>query len=547
MDLSILIPARNEMYLPNTVEDILKNRRAKSEIIIVLDGQWPVEPLPDHPAVSLIYHSESIGQRAATNEAARLSRAKFIMKLDAHCSVDEGFDLKLMQDCEPDWTVIPRMYNLHVFDWECKKCGHRWYMGPTPTSCDKCDNTVDFVRRLVWEKRKNRYSDHWRFDSDLKFQYWRGYGKRPELKGKYIADTMSSIGACFFMHRERFWEIEGLDEGHGSWGQVGTEVACKSWLSGGRQVVNKKTWFAHMFRTRKDFSFPYPLSGKQVSRARKHSKKLWLGNSWPRAKHDLDWLINKFAPVPGWENLPPARVRRSPSKEIVYYTDNRPEERILRICREQLARCVRGKGIPVVTVSQVPIDFGHNIVMPLPRCVLSLYRQVLAGLKAAKADIIFLIEHDLIYHPCHFDIEPPDGKTFFYNRNRWALCSETGKAVFYQTNVPSLMCAHRDLLIEHYSRAVKLTEGNGSPKTSKYGFAPPRGLPKDQQVGRYKTWMSEHPCIDIRHNNTFTRRRMDKSQFRSERSCRGWTEADEIPFWGKTLGRFDEFLYDQIK
>jgi len=39
-------------------------------------------------------------------------------------------------------------------------------------------------------------------------------------------------------------ELEGLDERHGFWGQFGTEISCKSWLSGGRQVVNKKTWFA---------------------------------------------------------------------------------------------------------------------------------------------------------------------------------------------------------------------------------------------------------------------------------------------------------------
>jgi hypothetical protein len=37
---------------------------------------------------------------------------------------------------------------------------------------------------------------------------------------------------------------------------------------------------------------------------------------------------------------------------------------------------------------------------------------------------------------------------------------------------------------------------------------------------------------------------MNKSQFRSERSCRGWTEADEVPYWGKIGGRFYEFLRD---
>ncbi len=38
MDLSILIPARNEMFLKPTVLDVIKNRRARTEIIVVCDG-----------------------------------------------------------------------------------------------------------------------------------------------------------------------------------------------------------------------------------------------------------------------------------------------------------------------------------------------------------------------------------------------------------------------------------------------------------------------------------------------------------------------------
>ena len=243
MDLSVLIPSRCEMFLQRTIEDILSNIEGNTEIIVVCDGLWPDPPVKDHPRVTLIYHSKSVGQRAATNEAAGLSNAKYIMKCDAHCSFDKGFDVKLMADCEPDWTVVPRMYNLHAFNWKCLKCGNETYQGPTPTSCEKCDNTTDFERKMIWKPRLNRKSDFMRFDTDLKFQYWGALGKRPEYQGD-IADTMSLLGACWFLERERYWELDGLDEDHGSWGQMGTEIACKSWLSGGRLVTNKKTWFA---------------------------------------------------------------------------------------------------------------------------------------------------------------------------------------------------------------------------------------------------------------------------------------------------------------
>jgi len=107
VDLSVLIPSRNEMFLAKTIENVLSNIRGDTEIIAVCDGSWPDPPIQDDPRVTLIHVSKPIGQRAATNEAARLSRAKFIMKLDAHCKVDEGFDIKLMADIQYDWTIVP--------------------------------------------------------------------------------------------------------------------------------------------------------------------------------------------------------------------------------------------------------------------------------------------------------------------------------------------------------------------------------------------------------------------------------------------------------
>ena len=124
-DLSIIIPARNEEFLQQTIDNILENIRGDTEIIVILDGYWPAKGIPINPKVHVIHHQESIGQRQGVNQGARMSEAKYIMKADAHCAFDEGFDVKLMADCEPDWTVIPRMYNLHAFDWVCPQCKRR--------------------------------------------------------------------------------------------------------------------------------------------------------------------------------------------------------------------------------------------------------------------------------------------------------------------------------------------------------------------------------------------------------------------------------------
>lgn len=208
MNLSILIPARNEMFLTKTIQNVLENIRGDSEIIVVCDGNWPDPPIPDDPRVHAIYHSIPIGQRAAVNEAAKLSRAKFVMKLDAHCSVGPGFDEILTAECEYDWTIVPRMYNLHAFDWECQNCKARIYQGPKPSKCEKCEGT-EFEMVILWKEKHNPTSDFMRFDRNLHFQYWTAYKKRPEAQGD-LAETMSILGACYLMHRERFWELGGI-------------------------------------------------------------------------------------------------------------------------------------------------------------------------------------------------------------------------------------------------------------------------------------------------------------------------------------------------
>ena len=125
-DLSILIPARNEMFLTRTVEDILANIEADTEIIIVLDGQWSNPPIPQHERVNVICLAQSIGQRAATNLACRLSKAKYVMKCDAHCSFDKGFDRKMIEAFKVagnNVTMVPVMRNLWAFDWKCLSKG----------------------------------------------------------------------------------------------------------------------------------------------------------------------------------------------------------------------------------------------------------------------------------------------------------------------------------------------------------------------------------------------------------------------------------------
>lgn len=577
-DLSVIIPARNEEFLQRTIDDILANAEGDTEVIAILDGYWSEPGIKDHPKVTLIHHEVSIGQRAATNEGARISQAKYIMKADAHCMFDKGFDIKLMADCEYDWTVIPRMYVLDAFHWICEQCRKEWtQQGPRPTECDKCKNTTDFEKRIIWKIKRRKRTDYMWFDTDLRIKYFdrpglKGYGSDINAtKKKYshkirdwtkgdITDVMCGIGACWFLHRERYFELGGMDEGHGSWGQMAVELACKSWLSGGRHVVNKKTWFAHLPRTQKGFSWPYPNPVEAQEHARAYSKNLWFNNKWEGRKHDIDWLINKFAPLPGWDgwmqglctshspsispNLPGRDKLKNEtiSKGLVYYTDNNLDQKIMRICQKQLQKATNGNKI--VSVSLNPIDFGDvNIRLFLKHGYLTMFKQILAGLKLLDTDIVFLVEHDILYASEHFSFIPPKKDVFYYNENTYKLDYETGQALFYYCKQTSGLCAYRELLIEHYQKRVKMVEEIGFSR--KMGFEPGTHG-RAERVDNYKSeaWMSKVPNVDIRHGTNLTQSRWSESEFRNKKSCRGWKLTDGIPYWGITKGRFDEFLFE---
>lgn len=555
--LSIVIPARNEMFLKRTVEEIIKNMRGdKTEIIAICDGNWPDPPLDDHPKVTLIHHSVSVGQRAAANEAAKLSRAKYIMKVDAHCSFDEGFDVKMMSMMQDNWTVVPIMRNLHAFDWRCNKCGDTRYQGPTPTNCPKCDNTIDFEKDIKWIGKGNPQSTSYCFDPEPHFQYFVDFKSRPEYKESRnktsMTETMSLQGSCFMCTRDKWFELELCDETFGSWGSQGIEVAVKTWLSGGRVLCNHTTWYSHMFRTQGgDFGFPWPCSGRQVSHAKKYAKDLFFNNKWPKAIYPLSWLIEKFWPVQGWkqEDLDalksveiPRVEAKVPTIGILYYTDNRLDEKIMATCREQLVKAAKGKKI--VSVSLQPIDFGENLVLPLERGHLTMFKQILAGLEKLDTDVVYMCEHDVIYPEEHFEFVPPKQDVYYYDENWWKVRNTDGQALFFRAKQLSGCCAYRELLINHYKLRIERVEREGSYNRS-MGFEPGcHWPPKGIDFSKAEAWWAKKPHVDIRHENTITPGRFRPEQYRNPNSILEWKLSDEVPGWGRTKDRFQEFLDD---
>lgn len=220
------------------------------------------------------------------------------------------------------------------------------------------------------------------------------------------------------------------------------------------------------------------------------------------------------------------------TKGLVYYTShNCSEEIILRVQRNLL----EVSEYPIVSVSLKPIRFGINIVLNLEQSPLTMYKQILKGLETIDTDIVFLVEHDVLYPKCHFEFTPPTKDKFYYNLNWWKVRVTDGQAIQWKAVQVSGLCAYRELLIEHYKERVRRTKRRFS---NRVGFEPglhqfPRGIDNYQ----LETWWSDEPCLDISHGTNVT-----KTRFALNDRLENVILSDTVPFWGQTKGRFDEFL-----
>jgi len=261
--LSVVIPSRNEVYLKNTINDLLNKSLQDIEIIAVLDGYWPSkEDLVEDPQVHYIHFTDPRGMRNAINTAVSLSSGEYILKTDAHCMFSEDYDVALLNNCDDTTVMVPRRYALDPVNWRIK---------------ENPKYPVDYMY----------------LDKNFTGQVWHEKNKDKSLSTKMIDDLMSSQGSCWFMKRSYYDYLELMDEdSYGTFAKEFQEIGLKAWLSGGRVVVNKYCWYAHFHKTE---SRGYSLSSKESQKAEEYVKK-WRDKGWSKQVKPLSWLFDKFSP-----------------------------------------------------------------------------------------------------------------------------------------------------------------------------------------------------------------------------------------------------------
>ena len=274
--ITVIIPSKSELFLQKTILDVLIKSRSNIEVIAVLDGYEPPkeEIVEDCRVKYLRLPKQSYSQkRQGINLAVNESKSDYIMVLDAHCMVAEGFDLQLVADHKPNWVQIPRRHRLDAENWALQPQGD----GRPPI-----DYEYIMFRPLLTDMN-GLHGFKW---DELTLA----------RKDIMIDDTFEFQGSCWFMQKDWFWKNGFMQiEGYTGWGQEAEEISFTTWKNGGMVKTNKNTWYAHLHKGQR-YGRMYKMDKRENRMSYEYSYNHWINEN----KEFFIYLIDKFSPLPNW-------------------------------------------------------------------------------------------------------------------------------------------------------------------------------------------------------------------------------------------------------
>lgn len=117
-------------------------------------------------------------------------------------------------------------------------------------------------------------------------------------------------------------------------------------------------------------------------------------------------------------------------RTVIYYTSNRENPEFEKKIQENILK-LKGT-LPLISVSQKPINFGDNIcVGDVGQSYLNEFRQIYLGAKRAKTKYIIFAESDFLYPPEYFSFIPKNSKCYRYSLN-YVVYNDPNLNYFYR-------------------------------------------------------------------------------------------------------------------
>lgn len=256
---SVIIPTINDPHLIRTINSIWGTRVNDIEFIIINDGGKLLDISNcsiDLDKIKVIQNLKQLGRRISINSAAAMATGEYLFIIDSHCSMIQGWDVKLAQSCGKKNIAYSIIRDMHPDTWEYK--------------------SGDYL--------------HVRLNKDYTEKWW----KRKVLKDcQTEEESIAFTGCAWMINKDRYWELDGYDESLGEYGWDGPEWACKIWMGKdpGRVILRTDVICGHIFGTN-DSSKLYPC--------RMIPKEDYVKYMKDRYENKIGKLIERFAPVPDW-------------------------------------------------------------------------------------------------------------------------------------------------------------------------------------------------------------------------------------------------------
>ena len=201
---------------------------------------------------------------------------------------------------------------------------------------------------------------------------------------------------------------------------------------------------------------------------------------------------------------------------IIYYTSNRENEAFEAKVKKRLLEV--NDNIPIISVSQKPIDLGKNIcVGDVGACDSNLFRQIQIGCEAAKTPFVISAEADCFYPPDYFQFVPDESTEYYrfsplYILNKWGVGDWGG--FWPKSTAPFAQITRREYWLRELERAF-----TGRPRWMPHGDR----YHLDLFLAReWKSCVLKNPVLNLK-----TGQGMRKNT-KVDGHC-----VQEIPYWGR--------------
>lgn len=211
---------------------------------------------------------------------------------------------------------------------------------------------------------------------------------------------------------------------------------------------------------------------------------------------------------------------------IIYYTSNKEDPAFEKRVRKNILKV--SNGLPIISVSHKPIDFGMNIcVGNVGTSGFNMFRQVQIACEKAKTKYVISAEADCLYPPDYFSFIPKRDNVAYRNRHLYVMPDRRSYFFLKEEGATHAQIVGREFYLKTLNKLFK----DAPQWNEKEKNFPKERLGKEDVFNDIQYWKTENPVFQIK----------------THRGMRYYTHSDRtpiyaIPYWGDGLVARNYFL-----